>query len=475
MFNSIRTKLTVTYLVLILAVMVLTSLFLLNILEQYYISYQSEAMTRAANIVAEFSTGYLRTVPDVVAISDLAEDFARQIGARVIITDHRQRVVGDSLRVGGMVGSILERDEVVEALTGTVSSSVQFSQQSNQWVMQVAVPVGSEESILGSVFISSSLALMYRTLSDIRYFLLIATLLAMIVAGCLGVIFAHKITDPIESLTKATEQIARGDLNQRVRVGSRDEIGRLANQFNIMSSKLLEMTRQLREFVANASHELRTPLASMNVLVKSLREYSLDAHEKDEFLSDIDHELERLIHLVENLLDLTRLDRLATEDTMQSVNIVPILTGTLDMLAKRAAQNEIQLSYSLPEEAAPVYVVPHQIKQLIFNLVDNAMKYTPPQGKVAVNLHQVQDSLVLTVTDTGSGIPPQYREKIFERFYRIDKARSREQGGTGLGLAIVKEIVSHHGGKVWVEDQESGTGAVFVVTLPLAASLTRQN
>jgi signal transduction histidine kinase len=468
MFNNIRTKLTVTYLVLILAVMVLTSFFLLDNLEEYYLAYQAEALIRAANLAGEFSAGYLRAAPDVAAISNLAEDFARQIASRVIITDHRQRVVGDSLRVGGLVGSVLDRDEVSAAIAGEIGQSVQFSEQSNQWVMQVAVPVKSDNEILGTVFISSSLAIIYRVLGDIRRFLQIATILSMIFAGLVGVIFAHRITGPIKSLTRATELMAKGDLNQRVHVHSRDEIGRLAGQFNIMAGKVQEMTRQLREFVANASHELRTPLTSINIMVKTMGEYELEPHEREEFLADIDHELERMTHLVENLLDLSRLDRLATGDTMQVANVVPVVAGTLDMLLKRAEQNEIDLTYFLPEQKLMALIVPHQIKQVVFNLVDNAIKYTQPGGRVTVSLRREQKELVLTVADTGVGIPKEHREKVFERFYRVDKARSREQGGSGLGLAIVNDIISHHGGRVWVQEPGTGQGAVFVVTLPLA-------
>ncbi len=466
MFKNIRTKLTVSYIILMLAVMVLTSFFLLDNLEEYYLAYQSEVMVTAANVVGDFSAGYLRATPDVVTLSNLAEDFARRFTSRVIITDHRQRVVGDSRRVGGLVGSVLDRDEAAEALEDGVGQSIQFSEQTNQWVMQVAIPIKDGEQILGTVFIASSLSLVYKVLGSIRLFLQTATILSLLFAGLLGIIFAHRITGPIKSLTRATELMAKGDLNQRVDIRSRDEIGRLGQQFNVMAGRVQEMTRQLREFVANASHELRTPLTSINIMVQTMRNYSLETKEREEFLADIDHELERMTHLVENLLDLSRLDRLSS-DTMQMANVVPIVAGTLEMMEKRAQQNEILLTYLLPEEKIAAFIVPHQIKQVVFNLVDNAIKYTPPGGKVSVALRRGENELMLTVTDTGLGIPAEHREKVFERFYRIDKARSREAGGSGLGLAIVKEIISHHGGKVWVEGRPEGQGSVLVVTLPL--------
>ena len=465
--SSIRTKLTVTYVALMLAVMVLTSFFLHSILEQFYIDHQYHTISRAATPISELAVGYLRSTPDVVTISNLAEGFAQQINGRVLITDHRQRVLGDSLRVGGLVGSTLEREEITTALEGEEGRSVQFSQQSQQWVMQVAVPIVSEDNIIGTVFISSSLSFIYQVLDDIRRLLQIATVLSVLLAGMIGVYLAHRLTGPIKSLTEATEQLARGDLTRRVPVRSRDEIGRLGRRFNHMAERLQEMTRQLREFVANASHEMRTPLTSLNILVKSMREYPLEEEEREEFLEDIDHELERLIRLVESLLDLTRLDRLAAEDTVAMADLVPTVVSTLDMLQKKAHEKGISLEYTIPEQTAPVLAVLHQMKQVVFNLVDNAIKYTPPGGKAHVSLRQEPEWLILTVSDTGIGIPLEHREKVFERFYRVDKARSREEGGTGLGLSIVSEIVHRHGGEIHVEENDDGIGTRFVVALPL--------
>ena len=175
-----------------------------------------------------------------------------------------------------------------------------------------------------------------------------------------------------------------------------------------------------------------------------------------------------MIHLVESLLDLTRLDRLAAEDTMAMTDVVPTIQHTLEMLQKRAQEKEITLKTDLPPKAAPVFAVLHQVKQVVFNLVDNAIKYSPPGSLIHVSLTQEEERLVLMVADNGIGIPPEHREKIFERFYRVDKARSREHGGTGLGLAIVREIIQRHGGSIWVEETDSGRGTTFIVTLPRA-------
>ncbi|HZK24469.1 MAG TPA: ATP-binding protein [Oscillospiraceae bacterium] len=473
MLNSIHTKLTLTYIILIVVVLVLTSLFLLNTLEQYYFAYQYEAMTRAAKLIGGFVAPKLVNTPDITDLSNVAVDFSRQISARVLITDQKQHVLGDSQRVDGLVGMNLERPEIAAALEQEEdhSWSVQQSEMSGEWVLQVAVPIINKGKVNGAVFTASSLSYIHGVQRDIRNYLIAATLLAIVVASLLGRFFAQKLSSPIKALTLATEQMTRGDLAQHVPVRTKDEIGRLTIQFNEMAQQLAISTRQLKDFVANASHEMRTPLTSLNVLIKSMREYSLDPHEQEEFLGDIDQELERLIHLVEELLDLSRLDRVTADDTMAFTDIVPTIRTTLEMLEKRAQVKQIAFSYELPPRAAPVFAVLHQIKQIVFNLVDNAIKYTPANGQIWVKLTEATDSLKLIVSDTGVGIPAEHREKVFERFYRVDKARSREQGGTGLGLSIVYEIVKRHGGKIWVEDSYQGSGSTFVVTLPKLPSV----
>lgn len=468
MFSSIRTKLIASYLILIVAVMLAASFFLLTMLRNYYHEYHADTMVGAASLVRDLVVSKLRETPDVVDISNQAEFVAKRHNVRILVTDDRQRVVGDSVRVDGLVGVTLNRREISDILSGNEikSRSIQYSETSKQWVMQVTVPVVDQGKIIGTVFVSSSLSEIYNLQNNIKNYLIILTLLSIALAGLLGRYLAQRITDPIQLLTQAAEKMARGDLSQRVAVRTSDEIGRLTKQFNEMAKKLAESTRQLKDFVANASHEMRTPLTSLNILVKSLREYPLEAEEREEFLADIDKELERLIRLVENLLDLTRLDRLAKEDTMSVVDIVPTVANTLSMLQRRAEEKSITLEIRLPERASPVFAALHQIKQVVFNLVDNALKYTPAHGRVEVVLSEEGDCLKLSVSDNGVGIPEEHREKIFERFYRVDKARSRELGGTGLGLAIVAEIVKRHGGTIAVEDGPGGIGTTFIVTIP---------
>ncbi|MDO9574693.1 MAG: ATP-binding protein [Candidatus Contubernalis sp.] len=593
MFQSIRSKLTITYLILIFAVILIINSFLLNLLEQYYLDYQKEVLTRTGRLVANFSESYLYEGSNYVVLSNLAEEFSRQAGARVIIVNNNRIVVGDSVRVEGLIGSLLDRGEIEQAWEEGAGYSIQRSPLSGQWVMQVAVPVYSEGIPQGAVFISSSLAPIYEILTDINRILLSTMAIALVFVGILAAIFAKKITKPIYALTAAASQIAQGNLEQQIKVIKKDEVGVLTQQFNIMVSKLQEMTHRLentiqevstesnklstilsnmvdgvfavdaegrlilvnpvaeeifsiksgeymgrllnevpapegikecferawrskneefyevevdkqlyklvvspllgekqeffgsvavlqnvtaekmlerkqREFVADVSHELRTPLSSVNILVKTMLEYELTREEGKDFLKDMDMEIERLSALVSDILDLTRMESLSSGRGMQKSDPRQLFEEVLIRMYPRAERNEQEMTWDIPE-LVPIEMDQDQIKRVFINLLDNAIKYTPEGGWIRVEAQDLGEEILVKVKDTGPGIPLKDQPRIFERFYRVDKARSREMGGTGLGLAISYEIITAHRGKIWVES-EPGYGSTFAFTLPKVQS-----
>jgi two-component system, OmpR family, sensor kinase len=467
LFKGIRGKLTSTYILLICIVMGVISVFLLNMLENYYLEYQREAMENSGNLVAEISSSFLHRESDLIILSAMAEDIARQINARVIIVDKQGMVLGDSQRVGGFFGQTLLRPEIVTALTGETGGSEQFSESSGQWIMQVAVPVIIEGEIRGAVFLASSLSHIYETLGAVRTFIFIATFLALVLVGFFAALMAKSFTTPLEDLTAAARQMAAGNLKQEIPIRREDEIGQLTRQFNNMSTRVMETNRQLREFVANASHELRTPLTTINLLVNSLKDFSDDKDIRDEFISDIDTETQRLISLVSDLLDLARLDGEAkNKSNMKPLDLAEFVREVVASVSSRIERQGLTMDYREGSQYLPVLANADELKQVLHNLLDNALKYTPPGGCVRVEVRGGAEEALVAVADTGCGIPGGDLEKVFERFYRVDKARSREQGGTGLGLSICRELIDRHHGEIWAESQE-GKGTTIYFVLPL--------
>jgi signal transduction histidine kinase len=465
-FRSIRSRLTVTFLLAILAVMLIVGFFLDQLIENYYIKSREDNLVRSGTLAGRFVAGQLKDQVDPVRLSWLAENFGRQMNARVIFVNRKGIVIGDSVIVGGLLGQLLDRDELTAAFAGEKGISIQYSELSKQKVMQVALPVQEEEEgePVGAVFLSASLQEIDQIIADIRGFLTLATLLAAALTGIGAVFLARRFTGPLELLTEAAGKMAEGKLEQRIPVKSEDEIGRLARQFNLMAEQLNYYTKIMRNFVANVAHELRTPLASLSLLIKSLKDYEMETEQRQEFLDDLDHEMDRLIALVRDLLELTTLE--AGETRREHIALDELIRDLIKQALPRFDRQDIRLLSDLPAGEYMVAGSSLQLRQVLHNLLENALKYTSPGGWVKVTLWREEEAAGVKVEDTGCGIPEKDLPFIFERFFRVDRARSREMGGTGLGLAIVKETVEAHGGRVWVESKE-GEGSAFYFTLPL--------
>ena len=463
---SIRFRLVAVFLAIILAVMIIISFFLYTTLERYHINNLRDSLNRAGLLASDFLIGHLRGQINSVRLSTLAENMSRQAGARVIFTDQQGIVVGDSLRVGGLLNQQLESEDIFSALNGEMSSSVSYSERIEQNVLQLAIPVTEEdESVIGVIFMSASMEGVYSTLQDIRSFLFLATLLAMAVVGGGSILLARRFTGPLEELTTATRKMAEGNLDQHIEVYSSDEIGRLAEQFNIMAKRLNYYTSNLKKFAADVAHEVRTPLATMSLLTKSLKEHDMEPEQQKEFIEDLDNELERLVALVNDLLELSKLEK--NEIEREEIVLNNLLQSIVEENQYRYAQSGVKLIGDLAEQTINVLAVPLQIRQVVVNLLDNALNYTDAGGTVTLSLYKEGNEAITTVVDTGCGIPEDDLSYIFERFFRVDRARTREGGGTGLGLAIVSEIIAKHGGRVWV-DSEEGTGSTFYFALPIS-------
>jgi len=464
MFRSIRFRLTMAYLLLIVIVMAATGFILLNMLEQYYLSSEGDNLELTGKLAAQFISTYISEEVDPILLSGLAENFSRQINARVIIVNPQYMVVGDSLRFDGYLGSRMDRPEIHEALRGRTGRNIQYSTLSEQWVLQVAVPVERNDLIQGAVFFSASLSHVHETLAAVRRLLFISTVAALFLGGTLVVLFARHLTKPIKKLTLAAQQMAEGNLDQKLSVSTRDEIGRLAEQFNLMAARVKETNQRLNRFVADVSHDLRTPLASIHLCLQSLENYEMKPEEQKEFLEDINQETQRLIYLVEDILDLTRRQEVA--DKREVFPMESLLEEIIDATRPRLERKNQEFFTHIPPGLPYLFVSPVALKRVFFNLLDNAVKYTPSGGWIKLSAEDRGEDVLITIEDTGCGIPEESLSFIFERFYRVDKSRSSYLGGTGLGLAICKEILELYGGKITVRSQEE-KGSIFSFTIPV--------
>jgi signal transduction histidine kinase len=276
------------------------------------------------------------------------------------------------------------------------------------------------------------------------------------------------LTRPLREMARAAGEMARGDYGARVSADSRDEVGQLAAAFNRMAAELEQVERLRRELVANVSHELKTPISALRAHLENL----LDGVERPdpETLQIMLQQSERLSRLVEQLLDLSRLESGDVPMELSPVRLRPLVdqvVGEVQVAAAGRGASVAQPENRVAADAPPVLADPERVHQVLYNLLDNALRYTPQAGSVTVTGAVVDGRFELTVTDTGPGIPAEHLPFVFERFYRADAARARGRGGTGIGLAIVRSVVEAHGGRVRAES-EPGVGSAFTFDLPLA-------
>jgi signal transduction histidine kinase len=339
-----------------------------------------------------------------------------------------------------------------------------------------AVPRVSAGEVVGTVYalrpapghgLWDRLTATFGFLRSFWWQFLLAGLISAVISLVMARWLARGMTQPLRDMAAAARKMEEGDYSQRVHTRSRDEVGQLAAAFNRMSAELESLEGLRRDLVANVSHELKTPISALRAHLENL----LDGVEQPDpgTLQVMLAQAERLGRLVEQLLDLSRLESGDVPLQREEVPLGQLVHEVLSEIEVARASADVELADEVPDDLPPVFVDRERVHQVLFNLLDNAIRFTPPGGAVTVSAHRHNGSVDVHVADTGSGIAPEHLPRLFERFYRVDTARSREDGGTGIGLAIARSVVEAHGGRIRAES-EVGKGSVFIFELPVASA-----
>ena len=380
---------------------------------------------------------------------------------RLVITDAAGRVLYDTAS-SSAEGRVVLFAEIIRALSGQQVFWSRFAD--GAFLSHAAIPISRGGTTLGAVYLCEYDTEQSDILLSFRDRLSTVSIVALAAALGLTVVFTRRLTLRITRLSQAVRTVREGDYAHRVTVEGSDELSELYADFNSMTETLQKTEEQRRRFVSDASHELKTPLAAIRLLADSITgTENMDADTVREFVADIADEAERLQRTTEKLLDLSRRDDGARAASVE-VDLGEAANDTLRRLAPLAETSGVALNCSA-EPGCIVTAPEDDIYQIIFNLAENAIKYNVPGGSVAVGVRRERGYVLLTVEDTGIGIPEADLPNIFSRFYRVDKARSRERGGSGLGLSIVHDAVAALGGKIDVDAREGG-GTRFTVTFP---------
>jgi two-component system phosphate regulon sensor histidine kinase PhoR len=591
MFQDIRWRIAIPYVILILVVMGGLTIYLSRTTRDA----QLEALRNSLLVQARTLSASLQPSFDNVGAEGLDQQanlWSELLRARVTIIGTDGTVLGESDEDRELMNNHLNRPEVQQALVRGEGSSIRFSQTLDTDMMYAAVPLEKAGEIIAIVRIALPLEQIERNIGQLQRAILTAALIASAAAVVVAVVIAGRTSRSVHRLTQVANRMAAGDLDARLRLAPRDDLGDLTRAFNYMGDQLRDRVHDLadergrlaavldnmadgvlitdgmgrvgminpaaarllrvdseeaigrsfaevtrhhglieswqqgfdqrqeqmtaveidrkgtfvqmivspldmadgqgylvilqdltrirrletvrRDFISNISHELRTPLASLKALVETLRDGAMDdPPAAKRFLDHAEYEVDALTQMVEELLELTRIESGMVPLRLSPTPVSDVVLPPVDRFRRQAERHDLSLIVDLPDDLPPVMSDASRAQQVVGNLVHNSIKFTPEGGTVTIRAKLGGDEpvVVISVQDTGTGIPASELPRIFERFYKADQSRS--SGGIGLGLAIAKHLTQAHGGRIWAKSK-GGKGSTFYFTLPIAGESSEE-
>ena len=480
MLRSLHMKLVMIMILLIMSLMIVVGAFLINSVTAFYLEdfySQMKEVFENPLLYHDLTTPAGEEEDGAEQLSQVLKAFAGELGV-----DNRNRKLYILDGSGACLSSpdgeepLLEYTENLTFALTTGLETGEVGDESNLALdyMDVAIPIhrGGEDYI---VYILDSRETARALNAEMFSLILEALALGLVISVLLSFLLAKTMVNPLQRLTDGIQQVARGDFSRKLEVSSSDEIGQLTESFNVMAQQLetnineLEKAEQERkDFVANVSHELRTPLTNIRSYAETLDDGvgDLPPEMEKRFLGVILNESDRMAHILQDLLTLSRFDSGRSELRLTVFPFAKAVDDTYQAVLMDAQNHAHTVELRLPENLPQVRADRERIMQVMMNIVSNAIKYTPDGGRIALSAGQSGDRVWMEVDDNGIGIPESDRGRIFERFYRVDKARSRQSGGTGLGLSIAQEIMKQHEGRLYLMDKPE-PGLTIRMELPV--------
>jgi signal transduction histidine kinase len=473
-FSRLQTRLLVAY-----AGLIVTGFGLLAVLagQQIQSSAYRDFEQRVLSEVLLIGQG-LKEPLGAFLSGDLSEDelisemnrYEEQIGGKLLvrtIKDNKPIFVSE---IGDFGGDPHKMPELESASRGTVILNWRPDSKGVDTIF-TAAPIGSRRGLIGYVQIQVPCSNVFNVLAERWAILGLAVLGITSLSLLVGIWLSSTLTRPLEQLRLSAVEISRGNLAHRVLEPGEDEIGQVGNAFNQMAHQIQSMVEEQRAFASNASHELKTPLTTIRLRTEALRhDTALSDEIKTRYIAEIDDETTRLSTLIEDLILLSRLDAGRIAVGSDRIEIGRFARNLHFHLNRQAAKKNIDFQLDL-EDGGEIFIEANlnHLTILFRNLLDNALKYTPPDGKLIWCISHGADTLHTTIQDTGQGISAQDLAHIFERFYRADKAHSRKVPGSGLGLALAQAIINSYGAKIQVQSPGEGQGTTVIIDWPLKA------
>ena len=446
-----------TYVAITFVVLVLLNIYCSITCQKLFYQSKKESMIEKCLLVSdEIAT---LDVLNSTSISSIVGQMESLKVTRLIVTDQRARVLYDSSNEA--LGSYSLLPEILTAIDG--NDVCFWNYRDGSTCTRAATPIVYYGTIVGSVYMTEYETAQGVMIQSLQKTILQITLLLEIIVTVFSIAFANTFSRRLNRIMTSMRIIQEGDYTHKVTMGGNDELTILGNEFNDLTERLQTSEQKRSRFVSDASHELKTPLASIKLLSDSILQYDMDIETVREFVGDIGDEAERLNRMTAKLLSLTKAEGIPNEQS-EIIMMSPTIRRVIRMLRPNALKDKITFHIELDNDS-PILILEDDLYQIVFNLIENGIKYNIPGGTLTITLEREEDNAILKVSDTGMGIPEDAIDHVFERFYRVDKARSRASGGSGLGLAIVRSIVHRNRGEIYVSSNV-GEGTTFTVVFP---------
>lgn len=463
-FKSLRFRILIILVILGIVPSVIVTRMMIGNYEKQAVAVRAGAVSSQCSILCNqiIKENYLND-PSSEAVNGKLEMLSNVYGGRILIVDRDFKIVKDTYHVDE--GKTLVSPKIIRSFKKGEPTDYQRKGQ----VIEFAVPVRSADvpQIQGAMLVTISCSEITATMMELNYQGLLLIAVIVVLSVFLGYILATVLVKPLARVTKSIEDLTDGYQNDEISVPDYTETELITDAFNKMLARMKVLDESRSEFVSNVSHELKTPMTSMKVLADSLvGQQGVPEELYQEFLQDITAEIDRENRIITDLLSLVKMDKKTADLSIQHMDINQLLEDILKRLRPIADKRSIDL---ILDSFRSVEADVDEIKftSAISNLVENAIKYNVDDGWVRVSLDADHKYFYVTVADSGMGIPEDSLERIFERFYRVDKSHSREIGGTGLGLAITRSTIAMHHGVIKVFSRE-GEGTTFSVRIPLS-------
>lgn len=453
-----RRYLSITMAIVILSFIMLGSVMML-FFSHYWREEKKELLTKNASSAASLASGFLAQQGEngyelsTEMLKGFISSLSTSIDADILVTDLEGNVL-----VGNYANSNLENlarvpvQAVEQAARGMYEDRNNFGGLYKGGYYIIGVPLNTRESgvCVGAVFAATSAATVNAFQSEMFKIFLIAAAAALTITFCLVGAFAYQQVKPLRQMSAAARSFGAGDFSVRVPVTSADELGQLAVSFNNMANSLSISEGTRRSFIANVSHELKTPMTTIAGFIDGILDGTIPREEQDKYLEIVSSEVKRLSRLVKSMLDLSRIDNGELKLNPANFDITGTIVTTLLTFEQSIDEKQIEVRGLENTRSQTVYGDQDLLHQVVYNLIENAVKFTNPGGYISVQVTDGIDRTTVVIENSGQGIAPEELPRIFERFYKTDKSRSKDKNGMGLGLYIVRTILKLHSGDITV-------------------------